>query len=134
MMFWILFSFCPSSHIRVADTPNSPSFSICHVPRSLTVCPTPPSVFAPQYSFRPAVIDLVPSSILGSYIGYGNTCLFGYCVRFKFSIVHVMQNVITIYLLLPPHMIFVNKSAGFSSPSMCVVSNSPIATDSRTVW
>ncbi len=42
----------------MTDTPNNVLIAICHVPQSLTVCPTPPSVLALQHSFRHAVIDL----------------------------------------------------------------------------
>ncbi len=93
-MFRILLYPVGRHYVRMTDIPNNVIVAICHVLRSLTVCPTPPSVLAPQHCFRPAVIDLVPTSISDLNTGYGNTCLFGYCVRFKFAIVYVMQNVI----------------------------------------
>ena len=33
----------------------------------------------------------VPSSILDSNTGFGYTCLFGYCKRFKLPIVHIIM-------------------------------------------
>ncbi len=34
-------------HVHMIDTPNNVLIAICHVPRSLTICPTPPSAIAP---------------------------------------------------------------------------------------
>ncbi len=45
--------------MRLADTLNNICITICHLPQSLTICLSPPSVLALQYSICSAVIDLV---------------------------------------------------------------------------
>ncbi len=58
MMFWILICLVHCHHMRLTDTPNSVPITICHLPRSLTICSYSRSVPALQYSICSAVIDL----------------------------------------------------------------------------
>ncbi len=87
-----IFSPVHCSHVHVIDTPTNSDIFVCPHGPSLTICSFPPSVPAHRYSIRSTVFYLVPSSISDSNTGYGYTCLFGYCVWLKLTI--VLQNVI----------------------------------------
>ncbi len=95
------------------NVPSPPVIAKYHLPSVLLRCLST----AHCYSIHSAVFYLVPSSISDSNTRFSHTCLFGYCVWLKCAILHVMQNIIYKYFLFPPHMILVNRSAGFSSPS-----------------
>ncbi len=91
MMSWIHLQFCLL--LSCACDWHSDVIT-CHHQLSLTICSSPLSVLSSYCSICSAVFYLVPSSILDSNTGFGQTCLFGYCVRLKVVILHVMQNVI----------------------------------------
>ncbi len=106
---WSMSSFCCDVLILLCIVYHHPASGIgiptnilCHyltLPTMIVICPLPPFVSVYHYSIHSTVFDLVPSSIMGSSTWSRHTCLFGYCIQLKLTIVHVMKNVI---YLIPP--------------------------------
>ncbi len=76
-----------------------------------------------------AIFDLVPSSILTSWMMMAMLTQFGYCIQLEFSTAEILWIIsFTNYLHFPPHKIFVKKLTGFLLPTIWAVKDSLIVT------